>query len=246
METIAGVESSACRPASFGGVALLGMFAASCANLLGPWVFFSICRAAEFGQQTCADRRWHEVLANGGNLLELETERLLLRQWKESDYPAFALMSADAEVMRYFPSVLTEEQSRHMADRCRGLIHQRGWGFWAVEVKTTAEFAGFIGLHVPSAELPFSPCVEVGWRLARVFWGKGFAAEGASAALDFAFHELRLREVVAFTTLSNQRSERVMQRLGMVRDEGTFEHPGIPEGHALRQHVLYRKQQPAA
>lgn len=173
---------------------------------------------------------------------ELETERLLLRQWKDSDYPAFARMSADAETMRYFPSVLTDEQSRDIATRCRALINQRGWGFWAVEVKATDEFAGFIGLHVPSAELPFSPCVEIGWRLARDFWGKGLATEGAQAALGFAFHELSLTEVVAFTALTNKRSERVMQRLGMVRDEKTFEHSGIPEGHALRQHVLYRKK----
>lgn len=174
---------------------------------------------------------------------ELETERLLLRQWKDSDYPAFARMSADAETMRYFPSVLTDAQSRDIADRCRELIDQRGWGFWAVEVKASNDFAGFIGLHVPSAELPFSPCVEIGWRLARDFWGQGLATEGAQAALDFAFHELSLAEVVAFTTLSNTRSQRVMQRLGMVRSEKTFEHPGLPEGHELRQHVLYRKNQ---
>lgn len=181
-------------------------------------------------------------MTTGGYVRTLETQRLLLRQWKESDYPAFAHMSADAETMRYFPSVLTDEQSRDIADRCRELINQRGWGFWAVEVKETNEFAGFIGLHVPSAELPFSPCVEVGWRLARDFWGQGFATEGAQAALDFAFVELALTEVVAFTALKNKRSERVMQRLGMVRDEKTFEHPQVPEGHALRQHVLYRKK----
>lgn len=171
---------------------------------------------------------------------KLETQRLLLRQWQESDYPDFARMSADAETMRYFPSVLTDEQSRDIADRCRELIDQRGWGFWAAEVKATNEFAGFIGLHVPSAELPCSPCVEIGWRLARDYWGKGLATEGAQAALDFAFHELSLPEVVAFTALSNKRSEKVMQRLGMVRDDKTFEHPELPEGHALRQHVLYR------
>lgn len=188
--------------------------------------------------------RYHAVFANGDHVRELETERLLLRQWRDADYPAFALMSSDAETMRYFPSVLTEEQSRSLADRCRALINQRGWGFWAVEVKASNEFAGFIGLHVPSADLPFSPCVEVGWRLARDFWGKGFATEGAQAALDFAFQELSLSEVVSFTALSNKRSEKLMQRLGMVRDENTFDHPGLPEGHALRQHVLYRKKQP--
>lgn len=172
---------------------------------------------------------------------ELETTRLLLRQWKDADYPAFARMSADAETMRYFPSVLTENESRAMADRCRALIEARGWGFWAAENKSSKEFIGWIGLHVPSAELPFAPCVEIGWRLARHAWGKGLATEGASAALDFAWHELGLSEVVAFTTLGNKRSERVMQRLGMVRDALTFEHPALPQGHPLREHVLYRK-----
>ncbi|WP_286998836.1 MULTISPECIES: GNAT family N-acetyltransferase [Comamonas] len=172
---------------------------------------------------------------------ELETTRLLLRQWKDADYPAFARMSADAETMRYFPSVLTENESRVIADRCRALIEERGWGFWAAENKASKEFIGWIGLHVPSAELPFAPCVEIGWRLARHVWGKGLATEGASAALDFAWHELGLPEVVAFTTLGNKRSERVMQRLGMVRDALTFEHPALPQGHPLREHVLYRK-----
>lgn len=193
-------------------------------------------------KQSSANCNYYGTLATGDNVRKLETQRLLLRQWKESDYPAFARMSADAEIMRYFPSVLTDEQSRDIADRCRELIHQRGWGFWAVEVKATNEFAGFIGLHEPSAELPFSPCVEIGWRLARYFWGKGLATEGAQAALDFAFSELALNEVVAFTAISNKRSERVMQRLGMIRDEKTFEHPQIPVGHALRQHILYRKK----
>lgn len=172
---------------------------------------------------------------------ELETQRLLLRQWRDSDYSAFALMSADAETMRYFPSTLTEQESHSMADRCRALIEQRGWGFWVAEYKATQEFIGFIGLHVPSAELPFSPCVEIGWRLARHAWGKGLATEGATAVLDFAFRGLGLSEVVAFTALNNSRSERVMQRLGMVRDALSFEHPSLPEGHALRKHVLYRK-----
>ena len=175
---------------------------------------------------------------------ELETERLLLRQWKDSDYLAFALMSADAETMRYFPRVLSEHESHAMAERCRELINQRGWGFWAAESKASKEFIGFVGLHIPSDELPFSPCVEVGWRLMRHAWGKGLATEGATAVLDVAFFDLGLTEVVAFTALSNSRSERVMQRLGMLRDERTFEHPALPEGHPLRKHVLYRKTPP--
>lgn len=175
---------------------------------------------------------------------ELETPRLWLRQWTEADFPAFADLCADAETMRYFPSVLTQAQSDAMAQRCLDLINQRGWGFWAVEEKSSQQFIGFLGLHVPSVGLPFSPCVEIGWRFARTHWGKGLATEGARAALDLAFQELALPEVVSFTALSNLRSERVMQRLGMVRDEKTFAHPALPDGHPLQEHVLYRIKRP--
>jgi Acetyltransferases, including N-acetylases of ribosomal proteins len=173
---------------------------------------------------------------------ELETERLLLRQWKETDFPAFASMCADPETMRYFPSALSEEESWKAAQRYRELLRVRGWGLWAVEYKAENQFIGFIGLNIPSVELPFSPCVEIGWRLERNYWGKGLATEGARAVLDFAFDVLTLPEVVSFTALGNERSQRVMQKLGMVRDEMTFQHPAIPEGHALREHVLYRKK----
>lgn len=171
---------------------------------------------------------------------EIETERLLLRQWLPSDLPVFAQMNADEEVMRFFPARLNEEESNAMAQRCRDLIETRGWGFWAAQEKSSNSFVGFIGLHAPIAELPFSPCVEVGWRLARHSWGKGLATEGASAALAFAFNKLSLPEVVAFTTLNNVRSESVMKRLGMQRDELTFQHPSLPHGHPMREHCLYR------
>lgn len=180
---------------------------------------------------------------------EIETDRLRLRQWRDSDYQAFAVMNADAEAMRHFPAKLTVEESNAMAQRCRDLIEQQGWGIWAVEEKTTATFVGFIGLHVPSNELPFSPCVEVAWRLTRSVWGRGLATEGASAALAFAFDQLTMSEIVAFTALSNTRSEKVMQRLGMKRDAHTFEHPALPQGHPLCEHVLYRafpKERPSA
>jgi RimJ/RimL family protein N-acetyltransferase len=171
---------------------------------------------------------------------EIETERLLLRQWRPSDLPFFARMNADGEVMRFFPAKLSESESNAMANRCRDLIEERGWGFWAAEEKSSNSFIGFIGLHAPTADLPFSPCVEVGWRLARRHWGQGFATEGASAALAFAFDVLALPEVVAFTTIDNERSQRVMERLGMQRDALTFQHPSLPSGHPLREHCLYR------
>ena len=171
---------------------------------------------------------------------EIETERLLLRQWRSSDFPAFAEMNSDAEVMRHFPATLSEQESNAMAKRCQDLIEQRGWGFWAAQEKSSGIFIGFIGLHVPLAELPFSPCVEIGWRLSQSSWGKGLATEGANAALAFGFNELSLPEIVAFTALSNERSERVMKRIGMQRDELTFQHPSLPQDHPLQEHCLYR------
>ena len=172
-------------------------------------------------------------------IIEFETERLRLRQWKPADRVAFAALNADARVMEFFPSPLTRTESDAMADRCQSLIAELGWGFWAVECKTSHEFIGFVGLHTPSAELPFSPCVEIGWRLAFHHWGKGFASEAAREVLRVGFQLLCLREIVSFTTLDNLRSRAVMERLGM-KESGTFEHPQVPEGSGLRQHFLYR------
>lgn len=171
---------------------------------------------------------------------EIETDRLRLRQWRDADYPVFACMNADAETMRFFPATLSVEQSNDLANYCRDLIEQQGWGVWALEEKATAAFIGFVGLHRPTDELPFSPCIEVAWRLVRAAWGKGFATEGASAALSFAFAQLAVPEIVAFAASDNTPSERVMQRLGMRRDAQMFEHPSFPPGHSLRKHVLYR------
>jgi len=173
------------------------------------------------------------------DLIEFETERLRLRQWLPADREPFAALNSDSRVMEFFPSFLTRAESDAMADRCQSLIKERGWGFWAAEYKATREFIGFVGLHTPSTELPFSPCVEVGWRLAFQHWGKGFATEAASEALRVGFHLLHLREIVSFTTLGNRRSRAVMERLGMW-ESGTFEHPHVPESSGLRQHCLYR------
>lgn len=172
-------------------------------------------------------------------VIEVETERLRLRQWKPTDRAPFAALNADSKVMEFFPSPLTRVESDTMADRCQSLIEERGWGFWAAEAKATQEFIGFVGLHTPSAELPFSPCVEVGWRLAFQHWGKGFASEAAREAIRVGFQFLGLREIVSFTTVRNLRSRAVMERLGM-RASGTFEHPQVPESSGLRQHCLYR------
>ena len=174
------------------------------------------------------------------NIIEIETPRLRLRQWHHSDREPFAAMNTDGRVMQYFPAPLSREASDAMVERCQRLIEQRGWGLWAVERKDAQCFIGFVGLHIPVPELPCSPCVEVGWRLAHEHWGQGFASEAAAEALSFGFESLMLPEIVSFTTPHNHRSVAVMQRLGMVRDPQTFEHPSVPPGSDLREHCLYR------
>lgn len=174
-------------------------------------------------------------------MTELRTPRLLLRQWREADLEPFATLNADLEVTRYFPGPLTADQSDALAERERTLIAERGWGLWAVELVHRAAFIGFVGLAEPRFEAHFTPAVEVGWRLARQHWGSGYATEGARAAIAFAFAELGLDEVVSFATVDNDRSRRVMERLGMTHDAADdFEHPLLAQGDPLRPHVLYR------
>lgn len=175
-----------------------------------------------------------------GKLIEFETERLILRQWRVADREPFAEMNADRRVMEFYPRPLTRPESDAMADRCQALIAEHGWGFWAAEMKTSHEFIGFVGLHRPTAELPFSPCVEIGWRLAARHWGRGFATEGARGALRIGLERLGLPEIVSFTSVHNVRSRAVMERLRMRDTAETFEHPGIPIGSVLREHCLYR------
>ena len=172
---------------------------------------------------------------------ELRTPRLLLRHWRPADRAPFAALNADPRVMEYFPSVLSREESDRLAARIEAGIATRGFGLWAVEVPGVTPFAGFVGLSVPGFEASFTPCVEIGWRLAAEHWGHGYATEGARAALAFAWETLGLDAVVAFTAVDNLRSRRVMGRLGMRRDPAEdFDLPEIPAGHPLRRHVLYR------
>jgi RimJ/RimL family protein N-acetyltransferase len=165
----------------------------------------------------------------------------VLRQWREADLEPFAALNADPEVMRHFPAPLTHEQSDAFVERERLLIAERGWGLWAVELVQRAAFIGFVGLAEPRFDAHFTPAVEVGWRLAREHWGHGYATEAARAAVEFGFDELGLDEIVSFTTVSNDRSRKVMERLGMTHDEADdFEHPLLAHGDPLRPHVLYR------
>lgn len=167
----------------------------------------------------------------------LRTDRLVLRRWREDDREPFAVLNADPLVMEHFPQPLTRAQSDALVDRIEAGFDEHGFGLWAVEAD--GAFVGFTGLSVPAFEAPFLPSVEVGWRLARSAWGRGWATEAAAAALAVAFGPLCLPEVVSFTAVENARSEAVMQRLGMTR-VGEFEHPRLPQHHRLRRHVLYR------
>jgi len=170
----------------------------------------------------------------------LRTARLLLRQWRDDDLDPFAELNADREVMEHFPRLLSRDESDAFARRCREHIAAHGWGLWAVEVSSTRAFVGYVGLAVPRFEAHFTPAVEVGWRLARGAWGNGYATEAARAALRYAFGQLDLDEVVSFTTVGNERSRRVMERLGMTRDPADdFDHPLVDDPR-IRPHVLYR------
>jgi RimJ/RimL family protein N-acetyltransferase len=173
-------------------------------------------------------------------LIEFETERLLLRQWIETDREPFAKLNADPRVMEFLPHPLERQASDAMVDRLHKSMLDRSWGLWAVESKQDGEFIGFVGLEIPREDLPFSPCIEIGWRLAFGYWGKGYASEAAKSVLKVGFDRLELPEIVSFTAIVNHRSQAVMERLGMDRVTETFEHPDLSVGYRLREHCLYR------
>jgi RimJ/RimL family protein N-acetyltransferase len=167
---------------------------------------------------------------------EIKTSRLRMRRLRTDDISEFAAMNTDPQVMEFFPRVWSFSESQTILRKINSSFDERGFGTYAVEFERN--FAGVIGLSVPSFEAPFTPCVEILWRLRPRFWGKGIASEGAAAILDLAFRTLLLREVVAFTAAINSRSIRVMERLGMKKEED-FEHPTVTDAR-LKRHVLYR------
>ncbi len=170
----------------------------------------------------------------------IETERLLLRHWRDSDRAPFAAMNADPRVREFFPGLQTRAESDESADRFAATFANTEYGCWAVEEKGGAAFIGFIGIWAPRFEASFTPCIEIGWRLAHEAWGKGYAQEGARAALTHGFDH-GLEEIVSFTLPGNVRSRRVMEAIGMTHDpKDDFDHPLIEEGHPMRRHVLYR------
>lgn len=170
----------------------------------------------------------------------LQTQRLILREWRESDREILYQMNSDPVVMRYFEKTMTREESDAMYARLQKLTGDHGFTFYAAELRTTGDLIGMIGLGVPRFEAYFTPCVEVGWRLRPEYWGHGYATEGARASLELGFSK-GLKEIVAQTAIQNLPSRRVMERLGMKYCEGgDYDHPLVPEGHPVRRHVLYR------
>ena len=169
------------------------------------------------------------------------SQRLRLTTWREEHAEPFARMNADPRVMEFFPNSLSREESDAVIARIRTHFELHGYGQWAIELRDSGKFIGFVGLSIPSFEAHFMPCVEIGWRLAYEAWGKGYATEAALASLRFGFKDIGLESIVSFTTVTNHRSRRVMERLGMTHDPADeFLHPNLPEGHPLRPHILYR------
>ena len=171
----------------------------------------------------------------------IETERLLLRRWRDSDRAPFQKINADPRVMEFMPGLLSTQQSDDLVTRIQQHFDRHGYCVYAAELIAEQRFIGFIGLNIPSYDAPFMPAVEIGWRLAFDCWGRGLATEGARAVVHLAFETLGLTSLVSFTVPQNQRSRRVMEKIGMVHDPASdFDHPSLPEGHPLRRHLLYR------
>lgn len=175
----------------------------------------------------------------------LTTARLILRHWHPEDLAPFAAMNADPRVMEHFPGTLDQAASDALARALGGELARDSFGLWAVEVPGIAPFVGFVGLRQPTFEAHFTPCIEIGWRLAFPYWGRGYATEATLAVVAHAFGPLGLDELVSFTVPANLRSRAVMERLGMTRSPADdFDHPRLALGHPLRRHVLYRLQRP--
>jgi RimJ/RimL family protein N-acetyltransferase len=171
----------------------------------------------------------------------IETDRLVLREWKEDDKKPFARINGDPMIMEFFPRRLTEDDSDRLVDRFQQHFEKHGFGFYAAELKKTGEFMGFAGLQNVEMDVPFKGAVEIAWRLDYEYWGKGYGTEAAEAVLDHAFTKLKLKEIVAYAVYDNSRALKLMEKLGMTRDsKGDFNYPNLPKDHPLGQFVLYR------
>lgn len=175
------------------------------------------------------------------SLVVIRTPRLLLRRWRDEDREPFAAINASPRVMQYFPKTFTRDESDAAVDRITAHLEKHPYGLWAVEIPGVAPFIGFVGLTTPRFEASFTPCVEIGWRIAEAFWNRGYATEGARAALEYGFQQAGLQEILSFAVPHNIPSRRVMEKIGMHHNPADdFDHPLIAAGHPLRRHVLYR------
>lgn len=174
-------------------------------------------------------------------MIYYETERLILREWQDKDFDPFFALNQDLEVMRYFPNIFSHQETVDLVTKIKIKFNINGFGFYSCELRDTGQFIGSIGLNVPDFSAHFTPCVEVGWRVAKEFWGQGLAVEASQKCLEIGFNQFGLDEIVSFTAKINHNSQRVMQKLGMTNNEAEdFEHPKLNSNHPLALHVLYR------
>lgn len=174
-------------------------------------------------------------------MVDLETRRLILRKWKVTDVEPFAKINADPRVMEFFPKTLNHLESNQFIEQIERHFRQFGFGLYATELKDNHQFIGYVGLAVPRFESPFMPCIEIGWRLNSEFWNKGYATEAATKILEFGFQNLKLNEIISFTSIANLASRRVMEKIGMTHNPNDdFDHPSLPTKSPLRRHVFYR------
>jgi len=180
-----------------------------------------------------------------GRFDTIQTDRLLMRRWRDSDREPYAAMNADPVVMRYFPAIQERAASDSSIDRMEALFDRQGFGLWALELAETGDFIGFTGLNPMPDGVPGSGGMEVGWRLMERAWHKGYATEAATAAVDVAFNGLGLAELWSMTAVLNEPSQAVMRRLGMTL-YAHFDHPRVEPGHPIRPHVVFHLERPAA
>lgn len=173
-------------------------------------------------------------------MIELKTKNLILRQWKEDDLDPYARLTSSKEIMKYFPRTLTKEQSNAAARKFMKLLAIRSWGFWAVEEKSSGVFIGYAGLHVPKTKFPFSPCVEIAWRMADVHWKNGYVLEAGEEIIHCAFELIQLDELVYFSSVKNLKAQELMKALGMRKEDEIFNHPFVEKEHKLSKHYLYK------
>lgn len=167
-----------------------------------------------------------------------ETERLIFRDWKKEDEHKFVEMNNDSDVMKFFPKKLNEIESLELLTKIKSNLEKNGFGLYAVESKQKNEFVGFLGFNIAEFESDFTPCIEIGWRFRKEFWGEGLATEGASKCLKYGLEELDFKQIYSFTSDINIPSKRVMEKIGL-NFYKTFNNPNVKEGHILEKHVLF-------